>query len=84
MVSKPECVGLAGRLFGHRFKAFLIHSEPTISLEHFKGSALDFAAILDRSSRKSYAVVCARCGAPRPAEILQRKPGLTPRPRTDP
>jgi hypothetical protein len=57
-----KCVGIFGKLFGHKFKSLIIEREMKHAFEnlHSRGSCV--IDILEQMAHKKYKVICTRCG----------------------
>ena len=91
-MGKSKCNGWIGKLFGHKFKSFLVESQAP-SPEQIKESftennyALPFyrEEVLEQLRSQKYVVLCKRCGCgtdsegkPVPPEIITDHPDVTP------
>ena len=60
---KMKCCGLAGKIFGHKFRKFLLRSTPTIqqiNVTEAYPSAIN--ALIEKSIAREYTIRCVRCG----------------------
>lgn len=58
------CIGIMGRIFGHKFTAFLIKQTPPEPKGDFWSVSLpSFPSVIGAQTKREYTVRCARCGS---------------------
>lgn len=66
MKSSEKCLGIAGKIFGHKFQPRYDTGKPMLDGSEMSGSARFVLAMAELSKPSTYVCdVCARCGAQR-------------------
>ena len=66
-----NCTGLIGRIFGHKFRTFLIKATPVVQKDDFWSNAVLISSFHGTPTNREWVVRCARCGK----RVDEREPG---------
>lgn len=60
---KKSCLGLVGKIFGHKYKEYLTNSKPMPGKVHIEEATPKLVKeFLDAAASKKYSIHCIRCG----------------------
>lgn len=57
-----NCIGLMGKVFGHRFKEFLIEYIPWDTPQWKWESSRNLIKVCESLAHRKYKIICTRCG----------------------
>jgi len=55
-----ECIGIFGKIFGHKFKTYQTHSNPNYMT--FTGIDESLEKLINQFKKKDFEIICKRCG----------------------